>query len=289
MDPNNLQDLIWGPWQKEIWETFGKATPILKKLSPKIDPRYILYLLRELTWIAMKWPDPEQREIERAWVALCRAVHGFLALSDKPSKELAEDLQNKKAAAEAAGVKVTYWPKVGDLKPSPELANALKTYSEIYSLPSYEEALEKKAGDKPDTFWSGAVALAMAEHFKEKTGITQRAKVAELMNCAPAMKYKRKKGPGENPVSMQKEDIRRRIVRWQRENKLSVRSKPTLDQMAYEFRRRYTKWVEAGAKGPCPSLIHSSIFRDPAFDTSLSDKKLTKLIRKLYKKYRPRE
>src|SRR5437773_4320541 len=87
------------------------------------------------------------------------------------------------------------------------------------------------------------------------------------MNCAPEMKYKRKKGIGENPVSMQMHDIRRRIVRRQRENKLPVRRRFTLAACAYELKRLYGKWVKAGASGPCPSLIHASSFRDPGLDT----------------------
>jgi len=60
--------------------------------------------------------------------------------------------------------------------------------------------------------------------------------------------------------------------------------------MAYDFKRLYAKWVEAGAKAPCPSLVIPSSFRDPAFDTSLSEQDLTKLIEALWKKYpQPKE
>jgi len=45
--------LIWGPWQKEVKETFTKASPILDKF-PSLDHKFVLYLLREQTWIAMK-------------------------------------------------------------------------------------------------------------------------------------------------------------------------------------------------------------------------------------------
>ena len=268
MDSTVESQLVWGSWQKEIRKTLDKAKPITDTLPAKVDRLYVLYLLREQTYIAMKWRDPEQRTIERAWVALCRAANEFLnVVSEKSSKELTDDLQNRRAAVEAAGIKVTHWPKVEDLKPSPELASALKSYSEMFSLPPYEEVLEKKDGGKSDAFWADAVALALVGHFKEKTGAAQWAKVAELMNCAPEMKYKRKKGIGENPVSMQMHDIRRRIVRRQRENKLPVRRRFTLAACAYELKRLYGKWVKAGASGPCPSLIHASSFRDTGLDT----------------------
>jgi len=229
----------WGSWQQEIRDTFEKAWPIRNKLPRKIAQGYILHLLREQTYIAMKWRDPQQRRIEKAWIASCRALDTFLrGLSEPASDELTEDLRRRPSDAEAARTTVFNSPKIEPLRPSSELLEALRIYSEPpYSLPSYKEALEKKDGDKSDAFWSDAVALVLANHFKEKTGAPQWPTVAQLMSCAPPMKYKRKKGPGESPVSMQTEDIRRRIVRRQREKKLPVRYKPTLDEIAYEFKR----------------------------------------------------
>ena len=280
----------WGSWQWKIRETFDKARPIRNRLPREIDPGYILFLLREQTYIAMKWRDPVQRELERHWRELCRAMDTFVSVVDKSaSKELAEDLQNKRASAEAAGTNVTYWPKVEKLKPTATMDDALKSYSEKYHLPSYEEALEKKDGEKSDAFWSDAVALALANYFDEKTGTPKWPTVAQLMSCAPPMKYKQKKGPGETTVSMEREDIRRRIVRRQREKKLPERYKPTIGEIAYELKRFYAEWVKAGAKDACPSFIHATDWPPRPSTTSLSDKRFTELMTDLHKKYRTEE
>lgn len=270
--------LIWGPWQKEIRETFSTAQPILEQMSAELDPLYLRYLLREQTWIALKYPNWEQREIEKTWVDLCRAVESFLkATSEQASKELKEDLENRRAAVEATGVSVTWWPTVGDFEPSPELVSALKTYSEAFGLLSYEEALDRKSGGRPTSFWLDAVAFAMKEHFPEKTGLPKWPMVSCLLKCAPSIEG----------ISMEPARIRQRLVRLKREEKAKQRFKPTVRQLAYEFRRLFVQWVKAGAKGPCPSLIQPSNFRKPAFDTSLSEQALTEITEKLYKKYAP--
>lgn len=239
---------------------------------------FLLYLLREQTWIALKRKDPQQQKIEKAWEGLCRAVQTFLqTISQKASKELENDLQTRRARVEATGVTVNYWPKVGDLKPSPELVNALKIYSEVFTLPSYEEALERKSGGRPTSFWSDAVTLALKEHLQEKLGSPKWSMISRLLKCASSIEG----------VSMETKWIRQRLVRLQREGKAKQRFKPTVRELAYEFRRLFVQWVKAGTTGPCPSLLQPSIFRNPAFDTSLSEQALTEITQKLHKKYAP--
>lgn len=128
--------LIWGPWQEETRKTFQAAQPILEKLPDSVDRLFMLYLVREQTWIAMKYPDSEQRKIEAAWVILCRSIETFLNVTfRKASKELSDDLQIRRAGAEEAGTSIAWWPSVGDIKPSPELSEALNKYSETLGLP----------------------------------------------------------------------------------------------------------------------------------------------------------
>jgi hypothetical protein len=268
--------LICGPWQKEIRETFGRAQRILQKLPAEVDRAFLLYLLREQTWIAMKWLGPEQRKIEKSWIALCRAVDDFLrTTSEKASKELKEDLLNRRVAVEAAGTMVNNWPKVGDLKPSPELRDALKTYSELFTLPDYEEARERKIGGRPPFFWPDAVALALKEHLKETTGSPQWPIVGSLLKCAPSIEE----------LSLKPVSIRQRLVRLQREEKARQRFKPTIRELAYEHRRLYATWDKTTA---CPSLIHAS-FRSPTADTSLSEDFKSEKIEELHKKYKTEE
>ena len=160
---------------------------------------------------------------------------------------------NKRAAAEAAGTVVNYWPTVGDLKPSPELRDALKTYSEFFTLPEYDEARERKVGGRPPFFWPDAVALALKEHLKEKTDSPKWSIVGSLLKCAPSIE-----GLSLEPVS-----IRKRLVRWQREDKAPRRFKPTVRELAYEHRRLYATWDKTTV---CPSLIHAG-FRSPTAET----------------------
>jgi hypothetical protein len=247
--------LVWGFEQKEIRQTFSKARPILDELPSKVDRGFLLYLLREQTWIALKWSTAERRKIENAWLLMCRAIDDFLqAAFKRASKELETELQNKRAAVEATGVTTRYWPEVKESKPSPEMIQALKTYSELFSLPAYEEALERKRGGRPTSYWFDCVALAMKEHLQEKTGSPQWTMVSRLLKCAPSIRG----------LSMTPTSIRQRLVKWQREERAEQRFKPTLRQQAYEFTRLYTN-----QKTPCPSLIHASVFRSPVRDSSL--------------------
>jgi len=276
-EPDIKFALVWGFERQKTLETLSAAESILVDLSAEVDHEFLLYLLREQTWIALKYPDPEQRRIERTWVALCRAVDRFLRTTSKnASRELEEDLQNRRTAVEATGVEVTYWPKVGDLKPSPQLLEALKVYSEQFTLPGYEEAIERKDGGRPTSFWSDAVALALKEHLEEKTGSPKWSIVGRLLKCAPPIKG----------LSMEPTSIRQRLVRWQREEKAKQRFRPTVREQACEYRRLYTTWDRIT---PCPSLIHASIFRSPKTDSSLSEDFKSKKIEKLHKKYKTAE
>ena len=81
------------------------------------------------------------------------------------------------------------------------------------------------------------------------------------------------------------EQIRKRLVATKSEDKLLGERKPTTSGVAYEFKRQYDKWVKAGAKGSCPSLI-LSIFRKPEFDTSFPEETHTKIATDFHKKYR---
>ncbi|TAK05771.1 hypothetical protein EPO44_06330 [bacterium] len=272
----NIQSaLIWGPWQKEIRETFGKAKPVLKRLPPKVDRRFLLYLLREQTWIAMKWPNPDQRAIEQAWMALCHALEKFLstAFGTGTVHKIKRAFQGAKIAAKKEGRKLELWVRPQDLapKPSEEILKGLEIYAQKLGLPRYEEVVEGSRGGKPTSWWSDAVALAMKKHFEKTTRSPQWRIVSKLLACAPAMQYAGAKAPhNQQPVSMQPEEIRQRLVRWQREDRAPVQYQPTVSQMAYELERLYDQWIKAGADRPCPSLVQPSGFRALAFDTSLS-------------------
>lgn len=291
--PDTESALIWGPWQREIQETFRKARLILKRLPPKVDRRFILYLLREQTWIAMKWPDPDQRKIEQAWAALCHALEKFLsvAFGTGTLNKIKRAFQEAKIAAKGQGGKLELWARPEDLasKPSEDLLKELDLYAQKLCLPRYEEIVDRESDGKPSAWWSNAVALAMKEHFEEKTGSPRWTTLGRLLSCAPPIKHLGSKAPHEQSLSMEPEGIRQRLVIARREEKSPVRHKPTVSEMAYELKRLYIQWVKAGAEGPCPSLAHPSSFRDPALDTSLSEQAFTRIAEDLYKKYPPSE
>ncbi len=203
---------------------------------------------------------------------LCRSIETFLKVTfGKPAKELSNDLQNRRAAAEAAGTSVAWWPSVGDIKPSPELIGALKTYSAVLGLPEYNEAIERQSGGRPTAFWSDAVAFAMAEYLREQTKSPKWSAISNLLKCAPQIPQ----------ISMDRAKIRQRLVRWKREEKAQQRFKPTLRESAYEVKRLFDKWDR---ESPCPSLLVASEFRNPAGDTSISQIN-SKLIDDIANKY----
>ncbi len=232
---------VWGPWQKQIQETFDKAGPIIEKLSPEIDPGYIYYLLREQTYIAMNRANADQRKIEQSWVKLCHALETFLscAFGSKPLREI------ERALAEAAGeekakLKLQVRPEELAPTPSKEMLKALNSYADELGLLRYKWVVsEDRAGGRPPAEWTNDVAFAMEVHFTAKLGTPQRRVISQLLFCAPAAAS----------ISMEQKQIRQRLSKKRRENK-----KPILSNMAYDLERPYREWVEAGAKGPCPSF-----------------------------------
>src|SRR5262249_557142 len=116
---------VWGPWQKEIRETFSKARPIIEELAPEIDRRFIFYLLREQTWIGMNRPNTEQRKIERAWMKLCHSLETFLssAFGSRPLKEFKRAFEGAEKAAKEEGGKLRLWVKPEELAPKPSEEN----------------------------------------------------------------------------------------------------------------------------------------------------------------------
>jgi hypothetical protein len=263
--------LVWGPYQWKIRETLTAAQDILTQLSTNCDPAFVLWLLREQTLIAVKYADPYQRKVEKSWAGLCHAVQDFLEVLSEPQKELQEDLQQRRAAAEAAGAKVSYWPSVGELNPSPNLVAALAEYSDQLNLLSYKEVVEPKSGGRPTNFRSDAVALALKNHFQETTDSPKWSTISRLLKCAPPI----------TGISMEPQKIRQRLVRWQREERQPKRSKPTLREMAYNLTRTYDKWDK---RGSCPSLIHPTEQR--LGDTSLSEDSVSAMIEELHKKHK---
>jgi len=266
--------LIWGPHPNEIRATFAAAQPILKELPTKVDRVFLKYLLREQTWIALGDEDSEQQKIKHAWIDLCRSLQRFLkVISEKTMPELEDDLRKKRAAAEAAGTTIHYWPPVNELKPSSDLAAALKFYSDMFSLPGYKEALERKRGGRPNVAFPDAVAFAMKEHSKAKTDSPNWSMISRLLKCAPPVPR----------VSMEAEKIRQRLNQLQREERKPKRVRPTVRQLAYEFTRQYRMWNKSG---PCPSLVQPSLFRSPSNDTSLTEDALLAKVDELHKKYK---
>jgi hypothetical protein len=236
----------------------------------------MLYLLREQTWIARKYPNREQREIDDAWLVLCRSLEKFLeATFGKASKKLSDDLQSRRAAAEAAGTSVTWWPKVGKVEPSPDLSAALKVYSDKLTLPSYQEAVERGSGGRPAAYWANSITLAMKDHIHGKAKPLW-ATVSSLLRCAPQIEG----------LSMEPGKLRQRLVLSQRENKTKRRFKPTVKEHAYEIRRLYATWDKTG---PCPSLIIASEFRSATADSSFSEESTSKIIEELHRKYKTEE
>src|SRR5262245_55881189 len=277
--------LIWGPYPNEVRETLSKASSIVDKYA-SLDPEFVLYLLREQTWIAMNWPTREHRKIEQAWAELCHGLERFLAAAfgTKTVNEIKRTFQKAKRAAKEEGRKLEFREQPEDLtsKPSDDLRKALGDYSDKLSLPSYEDILSGRPGGRPQS-WSDAVALAMKQHFQEKFRSPRWKIIGQLLSCAPPMEG----------LSMEHEKIRQRLD--QKENRPPRvsstqpepigRTHPTLAEDAFEITRRYTLWAKAGRKGPCPSLLHPSSFRDPASDTSLSEEDFAKHAANLYKKY----
>jgi len=182
---------------------------------------FMLYLLREKTWIAMAY-DPK---MDDAWNQLCRGVETF--------------------------------HKVIGIKPKHKLLDALKEYSDNLRLLRYEEAIERRLGGRPNVFNTDAIALAMAKHFEEKTGSSKWSMISRLLKCAPP----------SSRVSMEPEKIRQRVVRWRREERLKQRFKPTIKEIAYNFRREYDTWDR---KSFCPSWLRPE-FRSATADSSLSE------------------
>jgi hypothetical protein len=267
---------IWGPWQKEIRETFSKARPIIEELAPEIDRRFIFYLLREQTWIAM---NRSNRKIEQAWRNLCHALETFLssAFGSRPLREIKQALEGAEKAGKEEGGKLKLWVQPEELapKPSEDILKGLNTYADKLGLPTYKEVVSGNPGGRPPAGWSDDVAFAMQRHFSEKLGTPKRKFISKLLACAPVIES----------ASMESEKIRQRLLKKKRQDKKILRQPTVAKLVAYNLERLYLQWVKAGAKGPCPSLLHPSSFRDPAFDTSLSEKAVTKLAVNLFKKY----
>jgi hypothetical protein len=267
---------VWGSWRKQIQQTFDKATPLIEKLSPKIDPGYIYYLLREQTYIAMNRANADQRKIEQSWVKLCHALESFLASvsGGKPSRQIKRALEKAGKDAEEEGGKQRLWVRPEELapKPSEEILKELNGYADKLGLPRYEHiASEDSLGGRPRAGWTNDVAFAMERHFVAKLGTPNWKDIGKLLSCVPAMES----------ISMGPKQIRQRLLLQRRTDR-----RPILSNMAYDLERHYQQWIKEGAKGRCPSFLHPARSCPVTFDTRLCETTSTRLAEDLHEKYR---
>jgi hypothetical protein len=239
-DPEQLVgEIARGRCSAAVRDTLEKALRLLRPeltARPSIDSRFVLWLLRKQTEIAVLSSSPK---VVQSWTRFLTALENLEAtyfdypslprvrrglraarqevqrahgrFTDLPETRLAEDIYNRQQS------------QFGEFRRQVENLRA------ECDLPHLSTENPRRGG-RPDSQETDAIALLLSERFiDERTGRARWTLVSQLLNCAPKI-------PG---LLCDAQHIRQRVDQGRRKGRARVRHTMSLPDRANELKREF--------------------------------------------------